>query len=285
MADKSARATLAAVPEFRSYPAQFQVRSIPGGSMVEVTGYASTYNAPYDMFDWAGPYSETARQGMCAKTIAEGCDTAFLANHQGLTMARTKAGTLKLSEDSSGLLSVATGNTARSDVRDLVTAIEDGNIDQMSFAFTIVRQQWSPDFEQRDLLEVNLNRGDVSAVNYGANPATSIGVAARAFRSLRPSRIHGLAQDLRAGKALSASTLETLSQILDLIASADDAVDQAQPLLADLMGVKNPDEDDDVMSVGNPGADDAMNDAAAAQLAAYAALLERRERELRGQAA
>lgn len=274
MADKKARGATPVGPEFRSYPAKFEVRALPGGSMVEITGYASTYDQPYQMYDWAGPYMEVARQGMCAKTIAEGCDTAFLANHQGLTMARTKAGTLKLSEDSTGLLTVATGNTSRTDVRDLVTAIEDGNIDQMSFAFTIVRQVWSSDFEQRDLLEVNMNKGDVSAVNYGANPGTSVGVAARAFRSVRPAALHRMAVELREGKALSSATQDVLSQVLDLIAAADDAVDQAQPLLAELMGVPNPDADDEPDT-----------EAAAGQLAAYAALLEQRERELKESAA
>ena len=35
-----------------------------------------------------------------------------------------------------------------------------------------------------------------------------------------------------------------LAQVLDLVAAADDAVDAAQPLLADLMGVPNPDDDE-----------------------------------------
>lgn len=244
MADMKTRGVLPVGPEFRSYPAKFEVRSMPDGSKVEITGYASTYEQPYQMYDWLGPYTEVCRQGMAAKTLSEGADVAFLANHGGLTMARTKSGSLKLSEDSTGLLAVAEGNTARSDVRDLVSAIEDGDVDEMSFAFTIVRQQWSPDYDQRDILEVNLNRGDVSAVNFGANPNTSVGTAARAFRSVRPAKLHRIAMDLRAGKTLSTQTLDVLSQVLDLIAQADDAVDQAQPLLADLMGVPNPDDDE-----------------------------------------
>jgi phage head maturation protease len=48
-----------------------------------------------------------------------------------------------------------------------------GDVDEMSFGFWITRQQWSPDFDQRDILEVSLNKGDVSIVNYGANPNTA----------------------------------------------------------------------------------------------------------------
>ena len=112
----------------------------------------------------------------------------------------------------------------------------------MSFGFRVVRQEWSPDWSQRDLVEVNLDRGDVSAVNFGANPDTMVGVQ-RAFRSARPAELHRMAVELRAGATLSAATMATLSQVLDLIATADDAVDAAQPLLADLMGVPNPDDD------------------------------------------
>lgn len=233
------RGHLPAGPQVRSYPAQFEVRSL-SGPKVELQGYASTTEKPYEMFDMFGPYTEVVRSGAFAKTIGEGADVAYLANHEGLTMARSTNGTLRLSEDTQGLLSVATVNTTRSDVRDLVTAIEDGDVDQMSFAFRVERQAWSPDFDQRDLLELNLNRGDVSAVNFGANPNTNVGLQ-RAFRTRRAADLHRMAVELREGKALSSTTQQTLSHVLDLIASADDAVDEAQPVLAALLGVPNPD--------------------------------------------
>lgn len=268
-----ARKVLPLVPEVRSYPAKFEVRTLIG-SQVELTGYASTYGQPYEMFDMFGEYQEIARAGMCAKTLADGADVAYLANHEGLSLARTLNGSLQLSEDSTGLLTVARMNTARSDARDLVTAIEDGDIDQMSFGFRVVRQQWSPDFDQRDLVEINLDRGDVSAVNYGANPNTSVGLR-RAFRSVRPAALHRMAVEVRAGKTLSASTMDTLAKVLELIASADDAVDAAQPLLADLMGVPNPDASDN-----SAGAQSVEEDDAARSLA-YLETLRRREQHLR----
>ena len=265
--DLKVRGAVDAIPLRRSYPAEFNVRSLSGGSHVEVTGYASTYGSPYDMYDAFGPYEEVARAGMCAKTLSEGADVAYLTNHGGLNLARTKSGTLKLAEDSTGLNTVATLNTTRSDARDLVTAIEDGDVDQMSFGFRIVRQEWSPDWSQRDLLEVNLDRGDVSAVNFGANPATNIGIQ-RAFRSARPAELHRMAVELRAGATLSAATMATLSQVLDLIANADDAVDAAQPLLAGLMDVPNPD-------------DDATAEADAARALAYLDILRRKDEHTR----
>ena len=238
---KEQRKALPVGPQIRSYPAQFEVRA-QTGSTVELRGYASTTEQPYEMFDSFGSYSEVVRQGSFAKTLSDGADVAYLANHEGLTLARTKNGTLTIAEDSTGLETVARLNTTRGDARDLVTAVEDGDVDEMSFAFRVVRQAWSPDYDERSLTELNLNRGDVSAVNYGANPTTNVSL--RSFRKQGPAQLARMAGELRAGKSLSASTMAILAQVLDLVAAADDAVDAAQPLLADLMGVPNPDDDE-----------------------------------------
>ena len=61
----------------------------------------------------------------------------------------------------------------------------------MSFAFRVTSQMWSehPDWEGdeyslRTILGVNLHRGDVSAVNYGASEATDIDRIVRALQDL-----------------------------------------------------------------------------------------------------
>jgi HK97 family phage prohead protease len=155
-----------------AYRTQFEVRS-KAGSTVEIEAYASVYDHPYEMYDLFGEYTEVVRAGSGAKTLSENPQVQLLANHEGLSLAYTKAGTLRLSEDTTGLHWAATANTARTDVRDLVLAVEDGNIDECSYAFRCVRQEWSPDFAQRDILEYSLARGDVSLVNFGANPGTA----------------------------------------------------------------------------------------------------------------
>jgi hypothetical protein len=156
-----------------------------GKQFRHLSGYASTVEDPYEMFDMFGPYTETIDAHAFDSTLGSGPDVSFLVNHRGLTMARTTSGTLDLSVDERGLLSDAYLNPERSDVKDLVAAIDDGDITEMSFAFQIVRGQWSPDYTEYRILEVDLNRGDVSAVNYGANPNTSIAArAAAAFQAV-----------------------------------------------------------------------------------------------------
>jgi hypothetical protein len=106
---------------------------------------------------------------------------------------------------------------------------------------------WSPDYLQRDILEVDIDGGDTSVVTFPANPGTTGTTSLRkqaARGLLRSGILDDARMDLRAGKTLSADTMNVLQQVLDLVAEADDAVDAAQPLLADLMGVPNPDADD-----------------------------------------
>jgi HK97 family phage prohead protease len=181
VSDKSERAKPGGIIR-RAYPVQLEVRAAAAGTSGPSTieGYASVTEAPFEMWDWYGSYDEVVRQGAFAKTLGETPQVQLLLNHGGLSMAYTKAGSLRLSEDSTGLHMEADVNPARGDVGDMLAAIEDGDVDEMSFAFRVTRQMWSPDYDQRDILEVDLHRGDVSVVNFGANPATSVGAAMRA---------------------------------------------------------------------------------------------------------
>lgn len=164
-----------------------------GASLLRFTGYACVTDSPYEMSDWLGDYTEVVRSGAFAKTTAE-ADVPFKVNHDGITLARTKSGTMRLAEDSTGLLVEADLDPASPAVATLRSAMDRGDVDEMSFAFRVVRQEWSPDYTQRDITEVNLNKGDVSVVNYGANPATA-GASLRADQLA--AHLHRLSVDER----------------------------------------------------------------------------------------
>ena len=183
MADLTSRATLTGTPERRSFAAEYEVRGL-ANSRVELRGYASVFATPYEMRDAFGEYDEVVQRGAFTTTLADRADVAYLTNHTGLTMARTLPGSLRLSQDTTGLLTVAQVNTTRTDVRDLVAAIEDGDVDQMSIGFRVVEQTWSPDYGQRTMVALDLHRGDVSAVNYGASPTTSVSTSTGGSASL-----------------------------------------------------------------------------------------------------
>lgn len=177
-----------------------------GQQKVRLTGYASVAERGYPMWDAFGEYTEIVDRTAFDQTLEASPDVAFLVNHKGVTMARTSNGTLTLSADERGLMSEALLNPKRQDVTDLVLAIEDGDITEMSFAFTIDEGEWSEDFETFRIKRVNLDRGDVSAVNYGANPYTNI--AARSGELLREL------QQLPAGAARAA--MQRLSEREDV---------------------------------------------------------------------
>lgn len=141
---------------------------------IMVQGYASVVGRSYEMYDMFGEYEEIILPGAFDKTLAAKPDVAFLLNHRGVTMARTTNDSLELEADSKGLKVTAYLNPKRTDVRDMITAIEDKDITEMSFAFMIDDGEWDEDFTRFQIGEVEIDRGDVSAVNYGANPYTSI---------------------------------------------------------------------------------------------------------------
>jgi HK97 family phage prohead protease len=167
----------------RAFPVELQVRAAgaAGGASV-VEGYASVTDYPYEMWDPFGSYTEVVRAGAFTKTLSENPQVQLLLNHGGLSMAYTRAGTLTLAEDSTGLHIRAELNPTRGDVADMLAAIRDGNVDEMSFAFRVPegKSLWSPDWSQRDIAEVDMHRGDVSVVNFGANDGTAGSLAVRA---------------------------------------------------------------------------------------------------------
>jgi HK97 family phage prohead protease len=146
-----------------------------------LSGVASVVETPYSMWDIFGPYEERVSVRAFDASLSRGPDVAFLANHTGLTMARTRAGTLMLSAIPQGLAIETWANRQRNDVHDLAIAIAEGSIDQMSFAAFLEEGEWNEDFTEFTILRLDLDCGDVSAVNFGANPNTSIAHRAHRF--------------------------------------------------------------------------------------------------------
>jgi HK97 family phage prohead protease len=150
-----------------------------GLSVVRVGGYASTTEDPYEMFDFWGPYTEEVGAGAFTETLAASPLTEFTCNHGaggGLPMAHTRSGTLDLAEDDTGLRYDAYVDPSRTDVADMLKAMERGDLAEASFKFRITSGQWSPDWETYRIKGADLNRGDVSTVNFGANPNASSGL-------------------------------------------------------------------------------------------------------------
>lgn len=282
------RGEMRGVPESRmSTGPKFELREVPngvGGTNLRFTGFASVTgdDSTYDMEDWMGPWTESVGVSAFDKTLNDGADVAFLLNHTGMTLARTKPGTLKLSAEKDGNASPVFGVTglhteAMLDPQNMYvqaarSAVDRGDLDEMSFAFRVMRQEWNNEYTRRWINEVSLDKGDVSLVNYGANPITGGTVAMRQLfksradqgepmpveRVLYVVRNMKLFSELRVGKTISSATESKLQEALDALHSTDDvdipgivkqlqaidaALDAGQGAISDLLGVDDPDGD------------------------------------------
>ena len=160
--------------------ARYEVRAAESG-LLTFEGWASTYESPYEMYDFFGPYTEVVTAGAGARSLNRSdLDVPLvLAHDQMRRIARTVNGTLQLSEDETGLHVLAPNlDPTDFDVAYIASKLrvnESGRslIDEMSFAFRIVRGMWSPDWTEYRIDEYELHRGDVAIVGFGANPTTS----------------------------------------------------------------------------------------------------------------
>jgi HK97 family phage prohead protease len=208
-----------------------------GDGLIKAVGCASVTERSYEVLDW----EETVRGGAFKRTLAEKPDVVYLANHEGMPLARTTTDSLTLEEDWRGLQYDADLQDHDPDVIQLRPKLERGDMNESSFAFRVREQEWDADYRKRDLLDLGLHKGDVSVVNFGANDSTTAGI--RALHGGDFEHLSGALRELRAGKALSGTNEEVLTRVLDLVAKADEDVDEAQPLLARVLGVANPDDD------------------------------------------
>lgn len=160
-----------------------EVRS-EGDGLVRVSGYAAVFNKPTNIGDM---FMEVVSPGAFTNALKRGDDVEFLINHGGLPLARSTAGNLRMTEDDHGLKIEADLDPTDPDVARILPKMKrKGQLDQMSFAFQIPKggQEWD---EPADGLPVRRVTDtilyDVSIVNRGAYPTTSIGL-----RSLEDAR-------------------------------------------------------------------------------------------------
>ncbi len=210
------RSDLLGTRECRSVTSRLEVRSASTAEELIVEGYAATFNEPYELYG-GPPYGwiEEVDPGAFDKTLASNPDVPLLLNHEGMPLARTKSGTLQLSTDSHGLKMRATLDKRDPQVQSVAVKLERGDMDEMSFAFWVIRDEWTygdDDAENRRLKEVNIHKGDVAIVNYGANPSTSVGIA-DAVRALADAKDDELLA-LRSGDLRVEDAQRNLSALL-----------------------------------------------------------------------
>lgn len=162
-------------------------RRAEGDNEKTVSGYATTFNQPYELYRMAyGGVVYIVREQVDPQAFADTdmSDVIMQYDHEGRVFARTSNNTLELDPDEHGLhIRAELGGTEIG--RQLFEEIEGGYTTKMSFGFRVGKDK-REETEERDeetgittitvlrtILEIS-KLYDVSAVSLPANDATSI---------------------------------------------------------------------------------------------------------------
>jgi hypothetical protein len=153
--------------ETRVTPIQFEVRE--DGDYMTFEGYAAVFNSPSEPL----PFIERIAPGAFKRSIEARNDIKLLWNHDtGTVLGSTRAGTLKIYEDTRGLkVTAQLPNTTAG--RDASELLRRGDVDSMSFGFSVPAggDEWSADGSERTLRSVRLH--EVSIVAFPAYSSTA----------------------------------------------------------------------------------------------------------------
>ena len=151
-----------------------EVRESSDAETYVVSGYFSTFNQEYPLFD---DYYESVDPSAFRETDMS--DVVLQLNHNGFVYARSRNGSLTLDFDEHGAHCVADLSGTKQGREDLYEAITNGLIDTMSFGFTIADDgvEWSED--ENGVIHSRITKVsklyDVSPIaGFAANPNTEI---------------------------------------------------------------------------------------------------------------
>jgi HK97 family phage prohead protease len=196
--------------ETRTTNSKFEVRSNEDGT-VTMVGYAAKFNTRSQDL---GGFVETIAPGAFTRSLEDGADVKALFNHDpNIVLGRSTAGTLRLIQDDIGLrYEVDLPNTTAG--KDLAISLQRGDINQSSFAFRTISDDWSFDTDGRELRTLHdLELRDVSPVTYPAYLDTDSGIAQRSLEAARAARTPNT--DVRA-KEVEGMALANALDLIDM---------------------------------------------------------------------
>ncbi len=188
--------------ELRTYAMDsVEIRADGGDSAQQhISGHAAVFGTWTRIWDWR----ERILPGAFTRAIAED-DVRALYNHDpNYVLGRNIAGTLDLAEDDQGLVvDIIPPETQWA--RDLLVTMGRGDVNQMSFGFTVGAEEWvfneDIDIWDRSIREIS-RLWDVSPVTFPAYPSTDAQVRAMGLYVPKPPQerrrdggAHGGAQE------------------------------------------------------------------------------------------
>jgi HK97 family phage prohead protease len=201
--------------ETRNFDADFEIRA--EGDGMTFVGYAAKFNSRSENL---GGFVETIEQGAFSRSLRSRNDVKLLVNHDsGRVLASSRAKTLRLYEDQVGLrVEADLPNTT--DGRDMAELLRRGDLNKMSFGFSVQKDSWNNEMTERTLKSVRLF--EVSIVAFPAYAETEAmvrsldKVAARA--QVNADELADAVMKLEEGADLSDTEAELIKTVVNSLA-------------------------------------------------------------------
>ena len=166
------RKTAMAQAERITMTAEVRAVATDDGSL-KIGGYAATFNSEASGLN----FREVIAPGAFTRALASEDPVFLLVNHdmEGIPLASTQSGTLQLRQDTTGLYMEATLDPANPKAQELSSALRRGDMDKMSFAFTVSPEGQTRDAGLRTINDIE-RLYEVSVVTLPAYDSTSVGM-------------------------------------------------------------------------------------------------------------
>jgi uncharacterized protein len=214
--NKDERQSMTTTVERRVNTVEFDVRNGEASADgMSFTGYAAVFDSPSEPL----PFTEYIREGAFKRSLKSRNEIKLFMNHNtDVVLGSTRAGTLRLTEDSRGLLAQA-DLPDTSAGRDLSVLMKRGDVSSMSFGFSVPPKgdKWSQDGATRELHQIRLH--EVSIVTgFPAYAATTASVRSLDILATRTAVDVDALSDaitrLEAGETLEAGHADLISEVV-----------------------------------------------------------------------
>lgn len=171
-AELEARKSAMETAERITMTAEVRAMDTEDGSF-RIGGYAATFNQEADGLS----FREVIAPGAFTRALQSEEPVFLLVNHDmdGIPLASTQSGTLQLREDSTGLYMEAELDPANPKAQELASALKRGDMNKMSFAFTVTREGQHKEDGLRTINDIE-RLYEVSVVTLPAYSSTSVGM-------------------------------------------------------------------------------------------------------------